>query len=151
VSFSGPGNGKGIAMRIDVQEPVATGRRAARIAQRRAATALETARTADLRLPELRIPEDAKAAAKRTARRAATRATAMAERAAKREAKRTARRGLRVLVVALVIGAVAGVAVSVLVKKRRAASTPGDVESASLDRPGYEPGGVARAEAGRAF
>jgi hypothetical protein len=138
-------------MRIDVQEPVATGRRAARIAQRRAATALETARAADLHLPELPISEDTKAAAKRTARRAARKATAMAERATRRDAKRTTRRGLRVLVVALVLGAVAGIAVSVVVKKRRAAPTSGEVEPASIDRPGYEPGGVAGAEVGRAF
>lgn len=113
-------------MRIEIQEPLATGQAVAKKAGRRALETVEAARSSDL-LPTAKE-------AKRVAKRAARRATAAANRAARRETRRRARPGVRVVVGAVVVSA-AVAAGFVLVRRLAAPPAPVRSEPAPTDAP----------------
>jgi len=104
-------------MSIDLHEPAASARKAAKRARKQAFHGVAVARDVDLHGPA----EAAKQVAKRATKRAAREASAAASRAARRKTKRAGNRLVRVTFGLIAVGAFVGL---VVVLVRRMGATP---------------------------
>ncbi len=116
-------------MRIDVHEPVAAGRRAAKHARKQAVKTVDAARAVDLHVPA----EAARTVAKRAAKRTAKQARVAADRAARRQTKHRSKHGLRLIVAAVATGAAVALAVSLARRIRAESPLPPADSAPALD------------------